>query len=242
MPPHFRLESSLKQCNQAPVVRDFILNARLNQLHILFLLRMAVTRSQPESDAELVSTAAEILTLIVEALMQKDYLVNSGTSLVWKVAYYGLSAAGVICLWLLHQSSKTQPHPNVDTSRVFQSLSVLVVEMETGVLIETDDPNYKLLVDASKTMGCLLSRLILGRVTPPQSGEATGGAAVVGGGGGGAAARSPTSAAMLETQDVATANGGWNAWDGHTLHDFESDFWLNLAEHPFLAGGGGNDM
>ncbi|OAQ98783.1 hypothetical protein LLEC1_05579, partial [Akanthomyces lecanii] len=104
LPPHFRLESSLKQCNQAPVVRDFILNARLNQLHILFLLRMAVTRSHPESDAELVSTAAEILTLIVEALMQKDYLVNSGTSLVWKVAYYGLSAAGVICLWLLHQS------------------------------------------------------------------------------------------------------------------------------------------
>lgn len=69
-------------------MRDFILNARLNQLHILFLLRMAVTRSRPESDPELVTTAAEILTLIVEALMQKDYLVNSGTSLVWKVSTY----------------------------------------------------------------------------------------------------------------------------------------------------------
>lgn len=242
LPPHFRLESSLKQCNQAPVVRDFILNARLNQLHILFLLRMAVTRSRPESDPALVSTAAEILTLIVEALMQKDYLVNSGTSLVWKVAYYGLSAAGVICLWLLHQSSKTQPHPNVDTSKVFQSLSVLVVEMETGVLIETDDPNYKLLVDASKTIGCLLSRLILGRVTPPQPalGENMGGATAASMAT--PTAKSPTSAAMLETQEAVAATGGWNAWDGHTLQDFESDFWLNLAEHPFLAGGGGNDM
>lgn len=148
-----------------------------------------------------------------------------------------MSAAGVICLWLLNQSSKSQPHPNIDTSRVFQSLSVLVVEMETGVLIETDDPNYKLLVDASKTIGCLLSRLILGRVTPPQSlsghGLAQGGAVV---------ARSPASAALLETQE-STAASGWNAWDGHTLHDFESDFWLNLAEHPFLAGaGGGNDL
>ncbi|KAK8150906.1 hypothetical protein G3M48_004586 [Beauveria asiatica] len=238
LPPHFRLESSLKQCNQAPIVRDFILNARLNQLHILFLLRMAVARSRPESDGELVSIAAEILTLIVEALMQKDYLVNSNTSLVWKVAYYGLSAAGVISLWLLHESSKTQPHPNVDTSKVFQSLSVLVLEMETGVLIETDDPNYKLLVDASKTIGCLLSRLILGRVTPPQSGEAVVGAMTAAGS---MAAKSP-SAAMMETHDVAAAQGGWNAWDGQTLHDFESDFWLNLAEHPFLAGGGGNDL
>ncbi|ATY59658.1 Fungal transcriptional regulatory [Cordyceps militaris] len=228
LPPQFRLETSLKLCNQAPIVRDFILNARLNQLHIHFLLRMVITRTRPESDAELVSTAAEILGLIVEALMQKDYLVNSNTSLVWKVAYFGLSAAGVISLWLLHQSSKTQPHPIVDTSKVFQSLSVLVVEMETGVLIETDDPNYKLLVDASKTIGCLLTRLIHGRVTLPQSGEMTGGGTA--------------SAAMLETQELAAGQAGWNAWDGHTLQDFESDFWLNLAEHPFLAGGGGNDL
>lgn len=89
LPPHFRLESSLKHCNQTPVIRDFILNARLNHLHVLFLLRMAVTRSRPETDPELVSTAAEILTLVVEALMQKDYLVNSGTSLVWKVSPNG---------------------------------------------------------------------------------------------------------------------------------------------------------
>lgn len=99
--------------------------------------------------------------------------------------------------------------------------------METGVLIETDDPNYKLLVDASKTIGCLLSRLIIGRVTPQNYGQMV-------------ADKSPTSAAALpEMHDAAN---GWNAWDGHTLHDFESDFWLNLAEHPFLTGAEANDV
>ncbi|OAA53676.1 Fungal transcriptional regulatory protein [Cordyceps fumosorosea ARSEF 2679] len=250
LPPHFRLETSLKQCHQAPVVRDFILNARLNQLHILFLLRMVVARSRPERDAELVSTAAEILGLIVEALMQKDSLVNSNTSLVWKVAYYGLSAAGVISLWLLHQSSAStsklqpQPHPNVDTSRVFQSLSVLVAEMEKGVLIETDDPNYKLLLDASKTIGCLLRRLFQDRVAPPQIEEASGGGSggVATAAAAAVAARSPTSAAAIAEMEDAAQDAGWNPWDGHTLQDFESDFWLNLAEHPFLAGGGGNEV
>lgn len=62
-----------------------MLNAKLNHLHVLCLLRMAVTRNKPASDPELVSTSVEILHLIVEAIMQKDYLVNSGTSLVWKV-------------------------------------------------------------------------------------------------------------------------------------------------------------
>lgn len=111
--------------------------------------------------------------------------------------------------------------------------------METGVLIETDDPNYKLLVDASKTIGCLLSRLILGRVTPP---PAAGQPATVH-----SPASAAAAAALLDTQAGGAggggdANGGWNAWDGHTLQDFESDFWLNLAEHPFLAGGNGNEM
>lgn len=127
-----------------------------------------------------------------------------------------MSAAGVICMWLLNQSSRAQ-HSDIDMSKVFQNLSVLVAEMDTGVLIETDDPNYKLLVDASKTIGCLLSRLLHGRLSIQNSRQLT----------------SPTSSStMLDSGDFQ----GWNAWDGHTLQDFESDFWLNLAEHPFLAG------
>lgn len=100
-------------------------------------------------------------------------------------------------------------------AKVVQNLSVLVAEMESGVLIETDDPNYKLLVDASKTIGSLLSRLIHGRLSEQSSGQVV-------------SAKSPSELLNPELH-------GWNAWDGHALHDFESDFWLNLAEHPFLT-------
>lgn len=84
-PERFRLDGPLKYCVQQPVVRDFLVNAKLTHLHVLFLLRMAVTRSRPASDIQLVSISADILSLIVEAILQKDCLVNSGTSLVWKV-------------------------------------------------------------------------------------------------------------------------------------------------------------
>jgi hypothetical protein len=33
----------------------------------------------------------------------------------------------------------------------------------------------------------------------------------------------------------AIAPADWNLWDNQHLQDFEVDFWLNLAEHPFLT-------
>lgn len=89
------------------------------------------------------------------------------------------------------------------------------MEMEAGVLIDADDPNYKLLVDASTTIGRLLSQLIVGRL----SGQGSGGMLPI------------EAPALLDTREAH----GWNAWDGNAPQDFESEFWLNLAEHPFLA-------
>jgi hypothetical protein len=86
LPEHFRLETPLRLCNREPIIRDFMVSARLNHLHILFLLRLALSRQAPDSDKELVSISVEILGLVVDAIIQKDQLVNSGTSLVWKVS------------------------------------------------------------------------------------------------------------------------------------------------------------
>lgn len=123
----------------------------------------------------------------------------------------------MISLWLLNHASSPQNF-NVDIARVFQCLSVLVMEVEAGVLIDANDPNYKLFVDASKTIGCLLSQLIVGRLSGPSSG-----------------ALLPIEAPVLVGTGEAEAAHGWNAWEANAPQDFESEFWLNLAEHPFLA-------
>ncbi|CAI6094517.1 unnamed protein product [Clonostachys chloroleuca] len=215
LPEHFRLETPLRLCNREPIIRDFMVSARLNHLHILFLLRLALSRQAPDSDKELVSISVEILGLVVDAIIQKDQLVNSGTSLVWKIAYYGLSAAGVICLWLLNRMSTTRHNTQINISKAVQHLGVLVTEMETGILVRTDDPNYRLLASASQTIDSLISRLLMGGIPsqptiPP-------------------AARFVSS--ILNSQEQET----WNSWESHSLQDFEVDFWGNLAEHPFLT-------
>lgn len=60
LPSHFRLEGDLMSCDRRPIERDFMVSARLNHLHVLFLLRLAL-----------------------------------------------VSAAGILCLALLHQSPIT---------------------------------------------------------------------------------------------------------------------------------------
>ncbi|KAF4466251.1 Fungal transcriptional regulatory [Fusarium albosuccineum] len=212
LPSKFRLEGPLKISSSQPVMRDFLVSARLNHLHILFLLRLALVRSQPQFDPELAAISAEMLGIVIESIMLKDQLANSGTSLVWKVAYYGLAAAGVLCLWLL--SPWPDAHVSgINRSKIVRNLSVLVAEMETGTLVQTDDSNYKVLTGASQTIGNLLDRLLHGGTAYQHTGPYQ-------------------SSSLLDVQ----SKEGWNPWDGATLQDFETDFWLNLAEHPFLLG------
>ncbi|KAH6879435.1 fungal transcriptional regulatory protein, partial [Thelonectria olida] len=213
LPSKFRLEGPLKLCSPQPVMRDFLVSARLNHLHILFLLCLAVARSKPQFDADLAAVSAEILGIVAEAIMLKGQLSNSGTSLVWKVAYYGLSAAGVMYLWLLSQSPETRNY-RINRAKVTQNLSVLVLEIETGTLVQTDDSNYGLLMGASQTIGNMLDRLLHDGIAPQTVGGPYQNASLLG----------------LQSQI------GWNPWDGATWQDFETDFWLNLAEHPFILG------
>ncbi|KAE8164039.1 hypothetical protein BDV40DRAFT_311126 [Aspergillus tamarii] len=160
VPENYRLQGSLKACDRRPVERDFMVNMKLNYLHIHFLLRRALLRPMSTAPApELFRVSKDMLGLVIETTMLKDQIINSGTSLVWKVVYYGLSAAGFISLTLANQSYANTTL-QMDMSRVFQDLSILVGEVECGTLVYIDSPNYALLSQATQTIKCLLDRMI----------------------------------------------------------------------------------
>lgn len=85
LPDHFRLRGSLKQCPQSPFERDFLVSTRLNHLHLLFLLRLVLLNRLAEPDSSIVEIAQQMLALVVEAILFRDHLANSGTGLIWKV-------------------------------------------------------------------------------------------------------------------------------------------------------------
>ncbi|KAE8148251.1 hypothetical protein BDV25DRAFT_141966 [Aspergillus avenaceus] len=158
VPANYRLQSSLKACDRRPVERDFMVNMKLNYLHIHFLLRRALLRPMSTAPApDLFRVSKDMLGLVIETTMLKDQIINSGTSLVWKVVYYGLSAAGLISLTLANQSYTS----TTDMPRVFRDLSILVGEVECGTLVYVDSPNYALLSQATQTIKSLLDRMVL---------------------------------------------------------------------------------
>lgn len=90
MPDHLKLKQSLRTYeDQSPLERDFLLNTRLTYLQILFLTKNSmVIRENVGVDGEelkLLQISQEMLSLIVEAIILREQLVNSGTSLLWKV-------------------------------------------------------------------------------------------------------------------------------------------------------------
>lgn len=85
MPPHFRLEGSLRQLDVSPFDRDFLVSIRLNYLHITFLLRRLLLRRLAEPDEAIINVAQQMLHLVVGAILLREELSNSGTGLDWKV-------------------------------------------------------------------------------------------------------------------------------------------------------------
>ncbi|KAJ5420624.1 hypothetical protein N7465_003143 [Penicillium sp. CMV-2018d] len=221
IPENYRLQCSLKACDRRPVERDFMVNMKLNYLHIHFLLRRSLLRPlSTDAAPELFSISKEMLGLVVEAIMLKDQIINSGTSLVWKVVYYGLSAAGLISLTLANQSC-TNELLQTDMPKVFRDLSILVGEVESGTLVYVDSPNYDLLCQATQTIKSLLSRMICPSHISHNM-ESTSGNQGLGHAG---------------SEDMANWTGeNWALWDDSGFYDFEMNFWHGLAAHPFLNG------
>lgn len=86
LPSHFRLEGDLMSCDRRPIERDFMVSARLNHLHVLFLLRLALVSSMQYPDARLITISANMLRLVIQTVVLKYDLANSGTSIVWRVS------------------------------------------------------------------------------------------------------------------------------------------------------------
>lgn len=90
LPPHFRLAGNLNHVDKSPFERDFLVGARLNYLQIHFLLHLAQLPSLANPSSGLVDVAEQILALVVEAVLSRDYLANAGSSITWKVRVEGV--------------------------------------------------------------------------------------------------------------------------------------------------------
>lgn len=88
LPPHFRLENSLKQSTHNQFERDFLAHVRLTYLHVLFLLRLLLLNTLTEPDMPVIEIAGQMLSLVVELILLRDQLTNAGTGLIWKVHIY----------------------------------------------------------------------------------------------------------------------------------------------------------
>lgn len=91
LPPHFRLTTSLAASKGSPFTRDFLANQRLEYLHTHFLLGLTYLQKHPEPSEILLGVAGEMLSLVVEIILLRSKLVNSGTSWLWKVSLCAVS-------------------------------------------------------------------------------------------------------------------------------------------------------
>ena len=96
-----------------------------------------------------------------------------------------------------------------------RTLSLLVAQVEAGVLVDPPDPNYALFAKAAQAIESVLHRVIT---------------------------RNSTSSAVSQSSNVqpqsTTVNPcpEWMPWGAtQNMYDFEFDFWLNLGEHPELT-------
>lgn len=78
----------------SPFERDFLAGTRLDYLHILLLLGLVSQKRASELDQSLLEVASEMLSITVEVIILRDRLVNSGTSLIWKVSLSHTNSVG----------------------------------------------------------------------------------------------------------------------------------------------------
>ncbi|KAI1634641.1 hypothetical protein F4809DRAFT_651732 [Biscogniauxia mediterranea] len=208
LPAHFQLRGSPKQANTSPFERDLMISIRLNYLHIIFLLHRLLLKSWMEPDASIVDVSQEILTIVVDAMLCRDTLVNSGTNLTWKIIIYGLPAAGILLLAMLRQVG-IPGCPRVSQARVLQDLGIFVAEIERGTAVSPEEPDYALISKATQTIHRFLNA--------SQSGE-----------------RFTTIDTAAKDQEQSQETTGWTLPWEHDTWGFEIGFWQELADHPSL--------
>jgi hypothetical protein len=212
LPAHFRLTTSLAASKGSPFTRDFLANQRLEYLHTHFLLGLTYLQKHPEPNEILLGVAGEMLSLVVEIILLRNKLVNSGTGWLWKVAHFGLPAAAIISLALLRRSGISTP--TRIKSKMIQDLCVLVAELRSGAIISPGDPSFELFTRATSTISSILdSSLTL--ASPPKA-----------------------HLANMQGSTSFEIGNNWNPEITFEPWEFETAFWENLATHPTIAGMG----
>ncbi|KAJ5366412.1 Transcription factor [Penicillium brevicompactum] len=204
LPSRFRLSSTLKECSGDAFKRDMLASMRLDQLHVLFLLQLSFIDSRAEPDPSMIDVSDQMLGLVIESILLRDRLVFSGTSLVWKIAHYGLPAAGIILLSMLKQRH-TLNEVRASRSKTLLNLGILVAQVQVGSLVRRGDPNYALVSKATQTIERFLDSVH----------------------------REGTQVAAQPPSNPGV-NGEWDTFFSQDLCDFETVFWENLADHPSL--------
>ncbi|KAJ5329481.1 Transcription factor [Penicillium brevicompactum] len=204
LPSRFRLSSTLKECSGDAFKRDMLASMRLDQLHVLFLLQLSFIDSLAEPDPSMIDVSDQMLGLVIESILLRDRLVFSGTSLVWKIAHYGLPAAGIILLSMLKQRH-TLNEVRASRSKTLLNLGILVAQVQVGSLVRRGDPNYALVSKATQTIERFLDSVH----------------------------REGTQVAAQPPSNPGV-NGEWDTFFSQDLCDFETVFWENLADHPSL--------
>jgi len=84
-PDFLKLNGDLKDCNRPPTERDFLVLAELHHLHILFLLHRIRSRQSHARSEEYLQVASRMLSLVVQAIINREGLISSENVLAWKV-------------------------------------------------------------------------------------------------------------------------------------------------------------
>ncbi|KAI1361340.1 hypothetical protein F5Y08DRAFT_347959 [Xylaria arbuscula] len=206
LPSHFRLATDLKDCHAGPFARDFLAGTRLDYLHTVLLLNLASEPSISKPNSSTITIAAEMLSLTLEMVVLRDHLVNSGTSLTWKVALYGLPAAGMVSMALLTQGMGTYANSTtLSFSKLVQDLSVLVAEIRLGAWMQKGDPNFSLFTQATRTIQSVLDSALMQNLV--------------------SSTVDLTNASHSNLGVMSESIVGFPAWN------FEMDFWMNLEDH-----------
>lgn len=130
-----------------------------------------------------------------------------------QVVYYGLSAAGVLCLTLLRPSFSFS-EAQIDASHVLRDLSVFTAVLEQGSLVSSDDANYALLAGATEAIKIVLNR----RETHNHH---------------------ITGNSLQETEEAsnlcstASVGDSWDPWQFNYFHDLQNPFWQSIADGDF---------
>ncbi|KAL2272105.1 hypothetical protein FJTKL_08322 [Diaporthe vaccinii] len=205
LPEHFRIVDGKSDRMRTPFDRDFLISLRLNHLHVKFLLRRLLLDRLPQPDGPLIEIAQQILALVVEAILTRDEPANSGTTLSWKVAYYGLPATGMILLAMTAQPMI--PCLKTARAKVLRDLAVLAAEVEQGTIVKPEDPNYAVLAQAAQTIRRFLDLIHNEDQRIRTSRE-------------------------VSLSNNAEDDYMWAASLGSEIWDSEISFWPSLAEHP----------